>query len=102
MHNQINTELALEKMRELLETINKGDEEKRNAMLSALQAILQALINTDKGAAAVVLYTDFKGSMGVYSLNADQETVVGLAATVLEQLSTSLDDIPVEHMGAVQ
>lgn len=102
MHNQINTDLALEKMRELLETINKGDEEKRNAMLSALQAILQAMINTDKGAAAVVLYTDFNGSMGVYTLNADEEIVAGLAATVLEQLSTRLDDIPIAHMGAMQ
>jgi hypothetical protein len=103
MHKQIDIEAALLKMRELLEMVNRGDTERRDAMLSALQAILQAMINIDDGAAVVVLATDFKGSMGVYTLNAGEDTVIGLARTLLGRLDdTRLDDIPVEHMGAVQ
>lgn len=103
MHNDIPIELALTKMRELLEVINRSDQEKRDTILSALQAILQALVNIDNGSAAVVLATDFKGAMGLYTLNANEETVIALAQSVLAQLSSpSLDALPLEQMGAMQ
>ena len=103
MHNDIPIELALTKMRELLEIVSRSEQEKRDAILQALTAILQALVNIDSGSAAVVMCTDFKGSMGLYTLNANEETVIALAQSVLAQLSgASLDDLPVEAMGAVQ
>lgn len=103
MPKDVPIELALTKMRELLEIVNRSDPDKRDAILQALTAILQALVNIDNGSAAVVLCTDFKGSMGLYTLNASEETVVALAQSVLAQLSgASLDDLPVEQMGAMQ
>jgi hypothetical protein len=103
MHNDVPIELALTKMRELLELVTRSDPERRDAVLGALQAILQTLVNLDSGSAAVVLATDFKGSMGVYTLNANEETVVALAQTVLAQLQhIQLDNIPAEDMGAMQ
>lgn len=103
MHNDIPIELALTKMRELLEIVSRSEQEKRDAILQALTAILQALVNIDSGSAAVVLCTDFKGSMGLYTLNANEKTVIALAQSVLAQLSgASLDDLPVEQMGAMQ
>ena len=103
MLKDVPIELALTKMRELLEVINRSEPEKRDAVLSALTAILQALVNIDSGSAAVVLCTDFKGSMGLYTLNANEETVIALAQSVLAQLGhVRLDDLPVEQMGAMQ
>ena len=103
MHNDIPIELALTKMRELLELVNRSEPEKRDAVLSALTAILQTLVNLDNGSAAVVLATDFKGAMGLYTLNANEETVIALVQTVLAQLShPSLDALPLEQMGAMQ
>jgi len=103
MHRPVDIEEALSKMRELLALINRGDTERRDAMLSALQAIFQAMIDIDDGSAVVVMATNFKGSMGIYTLNAGEETVIGLARTLLARLDdTRLDDIPVEQMGAVQ
>lgn len=96
-------ELALTKMRELLEVINRSEPEKRDAVLSVLTAILQTLVNLDRGSAAVVMATDFKGSIGLYTLNASEETVVALTTSVLAQLSgPSLDSLPLEQMGAMQ
>ena len=103
MPNKINIESALAKMREVLELVNRSDPDKRDAILRALQASLQALVDLDHGSAAVVLSTDFKGSMGLYTLNANEETVAALAESVLTQLGhVRLDDLPVEQMGAVQ
>ena len=103
MPKEVPIETALAKMRELLEIVNRSDQEKRDAILSALQAILQALVNIDNGSAAVVMCADFKGAMGLYTLNANEETVIALAQSVLAQLSgASLDDLPVEQMGAMQ
>lgn len=103
MPKDVPIELALTKMRELLEIVSRSEQEKSDAVLSALTAILQALVNIDSGSAAVVLCTDFKGSMGLYTLNANEETVIALAQSVLAQLSgASLDDLPVEQMGAMQ
>lgn len=103
MPKDVPIELALTKMRELLEVINRSEPEKRDAVLSALTAILQALVNIDSGSAAVVLCTDFKGSMGLYTLNANEKTVISLAQSVLAALSgASLDDLSVEQMGAMQ
>ena len=101
--NKDSIEPALVKMREVLEIVVKSDQERSDAILSALQAIIQTIANIDKGSAAVLLATDFNGKMGVYTLNANEETAVSMASTLLAHLGgVSLDTIPVEDMGAVQ
>ncbi len=103
MPKEVPIDAVLAKMREVLEMVNRSDQEKRDAILSALQAILQALVNLDNGSAVAVLSTDFKGAMSVYTLNANEETVVALAQSALAHLGhVCLNDLPVEAMGAVQ
>lgn len=103
MPKEVPIDVVLAKMRELLEVINRSEPEKRDAVLSALTAILQALVNLDNGSAVAVLSTDFKGAMSVYTLNANEETVVALAQAALAHLGhVCLNDLPVEAMGAVQ
>lgn len=103
MHKEVPVDAALAKMREVLELVNRSDPDRRDAILSALQAIFQALVNLESGSAAVVMSTNFKGSMGLYTLNANEDTVIALANSVLAQLGqVRLDDLPVEQLGAVQ
>ena len=103
MPKEVPIDAVLAKMREVLEMVNRSDQEKRDATLSALQAILQALVNLDNGSAVAVLSSDFKGAMSVHTLNANEETFVVLAQSALAHLGhVRLNDLPVEAMGAVQ
>lgn len=101
--NKDKIEPALAMMREVLEIVVKSNQEKSDAILAALQAMIRTLADIDKGSAAVLLATDLNGKMGVYTLNANEETAVSMASTLLVHLGgVSLDAIPVEDMGAVQ
>jgi len=101
--NKDKIEPALVMMREALEIVVKSNQEKSDAILAALQAMLRTLADIDKGSAAVLLATDFNGKMGVYTLNANKETAVAMASTLLTHLGgVSLATLPVEDIGAVQ